>query len=622
MWRRLFVIDLNRVGATPQRDAAGSWSVSFGIYLPNITFNKGYRLKVRVIHELDQFIRGIEPMDFWMSWESGSELDRWYADVPIAPGPTGNFGHPGTYLYRYQLLRGDDPVTFWFADPFGRAAGLGTLSAFTIDPAAQAFQWTDAGFEVPEVDDMVVYELNVREFNRDFRGVVSQLAYIWDLGVNVLELMPVTNVREDVEWGYTPLSYFAPDERLGGVLGLKQLVNTCHARGVAVILDAVYAHAHPEYAYNLVYETTVESNPMMGEFAGEFFSRPGMDYRKQFTADYFYEVNQYWLSEYHVDGFRYDYVPGMYEGNPVGPGYAELVYRTYQASKGITRFQASGRSKIIQCAEHLPDPIGIISKTYSNCCWQNGLLDRARDMAQRNYLDQNIAHLLDPQFIGYPTDYSNPATSDSFPVAPFQYVESHDHRRFINEFGELGLRDVMGEAYGNRDRFHKEQPYVIGLYTGKGIPMLWNGQEFGENWGVPGGGFGRNLFERPLHWEYFYDRAGKALIRLYRILGSLRRSRRALNARGFFYYFNLQEHLDQGVVAYRREADPAPGQAAEHLVVALNFFDRDADVWIPFPLAGQWVEQIDGTSAVSVAADGQGVRVKIPSNYGAIYELV
>jgi maltooligosyltrehalose trehalohydrolase len=50
------VIDLDEVGATPLRDAAGGWSVNFGIYLPNITFNKGYRLKVRVIHELDQFI--------------------------------------------------------------------------------------------------------------------------------------------------------------------------------------------------------------------------------------------------------------------------------------------------------------------------------------------------------------------------------------------------------------------------------------------------------------------------------------------------------------------------------------------------------------------------------------
>jgi 1,4-alpha-glucan branching enzyme len=615
------VIDLDEVGAMPERDAAGNWSVRFGIYLPNITFPKGYRLKVRVIHELDQFIRGIEPRDFWMGWQGGSQLDLWQAQVPIAPGPVGNFGQPGRYLYRYQLLRGNDPVTFWFADPFGRAAGLGTLSAFTIDPVPQPFQWTDAGFQVPEVDDLVVYELNVREFNRDFQGVVTQLDYLWDLGVNTLELMPVTNVREDVEWGYTPLGYFAPDERLGGVQGLKQLVNTCHQRGIAVIVDAVYAHAHPEYAYNLVYETTGEPNPMMGQFAGEFFSRPGMDYRKQFTGDYFDQVNQYWLGEYHVDGFRYDYVPGMYAG-PVGPGYADLVYRTYQSSTGIARFQAPGRSKIIQCAEHLPDPIGILSQTYSNCCWQNGLLDRARDMARWNYLDQRIAHLLDPQLIGYPTDYSNPATGDTFPVAPFQYLESHDHRRFINEFGELGVRDLLGEAYGNRDRFYRAQPYLIGLYTGKGIPMLWQGQEFGENWGLPGGGLGRNLFERPLHWEYFYDQAGKALVRLHRILGALRRSRRALNARGFFYYFNLQEHLDQGVVAYRREADPAPGQAAERLVVALNFVDRDADVWIPFPFPGQWAERIDGISSVQVAPGGQGARVRIPSDYGAVYELV
>jgi 1,4-alpha-glucan branching enzyme len=615
------VIDLDEVGAIPERDPAGNWSVRFGIYLPNITFDQGYRLKVRVIHELDQFIRGIEPQDFWMSWQGGSQLDRWYAQVPIAPGPAGNFGQPGRYLYRYQLLHENDPVTFWFADPFGRAAGLGTLSAFTIDPAAQPFQWNDAGFQVPEVDDMVVYELNVREFNRDLQGVVTQLDYLWDLGVNTLELMPVTNVREDVEWGYTPLGYFAPDERLGGVQGMKQLVNTAHQRGIAVILDAVYAHAHPEYAYNLVYESTGEPNPMMGQFAGEFFSRPGMDYRKQFTTDYFDQVNQYWLGEYRVDGFRYDYVPGMYDG-PMGPGYADLVYRTYQSSTGIARFQASGRSKIIQCAEHLPDPIGILSQTYSNCCWQNGLLDRARDMARWNYVDQRIAHLLDPQLIGYPADYTNPATGDSFPVAPFQYLESHDHRRFINEFGEVGLRDLLGEAYGNRDRFYKEQPYVIGLYTGKGIPMLWQGQEFGENWGLPGWGLGRNLFERPLHWEYFYDQEGKALVRLHRILGGLRRSRRALNARGFFYYLNLQEHLDQGVVAYRREADPAPGQAAERLVVALNFSDRDADVWIPFPAAGQWAERIDGTSSVQVAAGGQGARVRIPSNYGAVYELV
>ena len=76
--------------------------------------------------------------------------------------------------------------------------------------------------------------------------------------------MPFTNVKEDVEWGYTPLAYFAADERYGGSLGLKRLVNACHQKGIAVILDAVYAHAHPEFAYNIVYDASGEDNPMMG----------------------------------------------------------------------------------------------------------------------------------------------------------------------------------------------------------------------------------------------------------------------------------------------------------------------------------------------------------------------
>ena len=298
------MINLNEVGALPGRDVAGNWQVSVGIYLPGITASKGYQVKVRIIHEQDQFIRGIESQDSLMNWASGSALDLWQAIVPLTIDPASHFGQLGTYLYRFQLLRSNQEITFWFADPFGRAAGLGTVSAFTIENNPQPFPWTDSSFTVPEVDEMVVYELKVREFNRNFQGVIDQLDYIQGLGVNVLELMPIANVKEEVEWGYTPLGYFAPDERLGGTLGMKQLVDACHQRGIAVVLDAVYAHAHPEFAYSLVYETSGEPNPMMGIFFGEFFEgRPGTDYSKEFTRDYFFQLNQYWLREYHVDEF-------------------------------------------------------------------------------------------------------------------------------------------------------------------------------------------------------------------------------------------------------------------------------------------------------------------------------
>jgi 1,4-alpha-glucan branching enzyme len=617
----IIMIKLNEVGATVERDATGNWLVKCGIYLPGVTFDKGYRLKLRVIHEQDQFIRGIEPRDFWMNWQNDSALDRWETTVPLTlGGGIGHFGQVGRYLYRYQLLRGNRDVAFWFSDPFGWDVGLGTLSAFTVDNNPQPFQWTDGGFRVPEVDGMVVYELNVREFNRDFQGVITQLDYLNELGVNVIECMPVTNVKEDTEWGYTPLNFFAPDERLGGAEGMKRLVNACHERGIAVIVDAVYAHAHPEFPYNLVYEASGEPNCMMGYFEGEFFAgRPGMDYRKPFTRDYFFELNHYWLDEYHVDGFRYDYVPGMYDG-PAGQGYAELVYRTYQHSTGIPRFRdPAGRSKLIQCAEHLPDPKGIISQTYSNCCWQNGLLERSRDMVRWNYVDENFPRLLDPELLGYASEYSNPVTGESFPIAPFQYLESHDHKRFINAFGELPLTDLLGEPYGDRNQFYKLQPYIIALYTAKGIPMLWQGQEFGENWGVPGGGFGRNLYERPLHWEYFYDIPGKALIRLHRVMGNLRRRHRALGSRGYYYYYNNQDHLKQGVIAYRRQAEAEAGQPAEILMVILNFSAQEAEVWVPFPAAGRWVEEIDGARSVQVIQNDEWLLVRIPSHYGSVY---
>lgn len=618
-------IDLVEVGAAATKDGAGHWQVHFGIYLPGITFTKGYRVHVRLIHERDQFVRGIEPKVFELFWHNGSALDLWDATVDLTANADGNFDQEGTYLYRFQLLRGTHVVTFWFSDPFGRAAGRGAMSAFTIDSNAQPFAWGDGDFLVPEVDDLVVYELHVGEFNETFGGVVAQLDYLKGLGVNALELMPVTNTKEDVEWGYTPLGYFAPDDRYGGPAGMKRLVDACHQQGIAVILDSVYAHAHAEFPYNLIYETSGETNPMMGPFAEEFFTRPGMDYNKEFTRDYFFTVNRYWMEEYHVDGFRYDYVPGMLDG-ATGNGYANLVFQTYRHAQQFTLFPrfetGNGRSRIIQCAEHLPDARGILRTTYSNTCWQNGLLDEAAGQVNQP-VRVSFAHQLDPELIGYPDHYQNPLTGEDLPVAPFQYIESHDHSRFITRFGQERLHDLLSQPYGNRDAFYKTQPYVIALYTAKGIPMLWHGQEFAENWSVPPGGLGRVLYSRPLHWEYFYDTRGKALIRLYRTLGTLRARHRALRSRGYFFYYNDPFHQRDGIIAYRRDADAAGASPAENLVIIVNFSDSDVDTWIQWPKAGRWEEQIDKADnprpAVVVPNDGQRMPVRVSSNYGAVY---
>ena len=216
-------------------------------------------------------------------------------------------------------------------------------------------------------------------------------------------------------------------------------------------------------------------------------------------------------------------MPGIYDG-PVGVGYAQLVFETHRLSQdqALRRFAVPDRrSKIIQFAEHLPGPQEILSKTYSNTCWQNRLLDLSIEMARSRNVSDALGHQLDPEFNGYPSEFVNPATGERQPVAPFQYLETHDHGRFLARLAPGSETDLIGQPYGERRLFYRIQPYVIALYTGKGVPMLWQGQEFGENWNMPGGGIGRNLFERPLHWEYFYDPYGKTLVRLHRIMGGL-----------------------------------------------------------------------------------------------------
>ena len=88
------MINLNEVGARPERDAAGNWRVKFGLYLPGITYNKGYAVKVRIIHDEDQFMRGIEPKDVSLNWVNGSAHDLWEITVPLTSDMVSFPPHP------------------------------------------------------------------------------------------------------------------------------------------------------------------------------------------------------------------------------------------------------------------------------------------------------------------------------------------------------------------------------------------------------------------------------------------------------------------------------------------------------------------------------------------------
>ena len=635
------MIDLSEVGAFPATTAPNQFNVRFGIYLPGIQAGDGFEVIARVIHTDDRFDPDIMPVNFPLAWQPGHALDLWTATVPLAPAAGSHFGLPGKHLYRYELWwtpAGGRPqkVSPWITDPFARQAEIGNMAVFDLDATPVPFAWTDGAYKTPELDDLIVYELQVEEFNDTFDGVADRLIYLKSLGVNCLELMPVSSMKLDFDWGYGPLYYFAPSMRFGGSDALKRLIDAAHAQNMAVILDVVYEHVDQLFPYYAVYNDLHTNapgakqpvNPMMDGWNVYGFG-PKPDFTLAFTQDYFLTANRQWIDEYHVDGFRYDEVTDLYVP-PMDAGYRALVQQTYLHSLTVARFQGAsgGYSRIIQCAEALGKAQTVLSQTYTNCAWQDGLLNLAESVAGGAAVTDAYAHQLDPGFMGYPSTTAAVDASGNaiqMPVAPFQYIESHDHSQLIVFAGTGGdSGDPLPE--GDRSNYFKLQPHAIALYTLQGIPMLWQGQEFADNYDLPGNGLSRVHLARVTHWEYFYDSDGSPLVSLYRRLGALRRSVRALRSRSSYYYYQQSLQGNQ-VLIYSRHAAADAGGSESWALVLLNFAGADSAVAAPFPAAGTWREMVDDAFRttpyeVTPATGGQTISVTVPSNYGQVWVKV
>jgi maltooligosyltrehalose trehalohydrolase len=116
---------------------------------------------------------------------------------------------------------------------------------------------------------------------------------------------------------------------------------------------------------------------------------------------------------------------------------------------------------------------------------------------------------------------------ETLPRTALQYIEMHDHSRFLAHFGLLQPDEAADPLFliGDRSRWYKLQPYLLALLLAKGIPMLWEGQELGEDYTLPGNGLGRVGLLRAMNWQYFYEDAGRRLVELTRSLLATRRNR-------------------------------------------------------------------------------------------------
>jgi maltooligosyltrehalose trehalohydrolase len=211
--------------------------------------------------------------------------------------------------YAY-LLDGEGP----FPDPASRYQPEGVHGPSQIIDPTQ-FAWSDHDWRGVRLQDAIIYELHVGTFTPagTFEGVTERLQYLADLGITVVELMPVADFPGRWNWGYDGVSLFAPARCYGTPDALRRLVDTAHRLGLAVILDVVYNHFGPDGAYLTVFSPYYLSTQHRTPW-GAAVNLDG-DNSNQARA-FFVENALHWLTEYHFDGLRLDATHGFVDESP------------------------------------------------------------------------------------------------------------------------------------------------------------------------------------------------------------------------------------------------------------------------------------------------------------------
>jgi len=385
---------------------------------------------------------------------------------------------PGT---DYGFLLGDDETPV--PDPRSRWQPDGVHGLSRVHDT-QAYGWDDDAWTGRQLAGSVIYELHVGTFTPEgtFAAAAGRLDHLVELGVDLVELLPVNAVNGTRNWGYDGVDWYAVHEPYGGPDGLKAFVDACHRRGLGVLLDVVYNHLGPSGAYLPRFGPFLKpGRSTWGELVN--LDGPGSGPVRRHILD----SALMWLHEYHVDGLRLDAVHALVD-------------------LGATHLLEQLAIEVDALSAHLRRPLTLIAESDLN----DPRLIRSRDAGGYGLTaqwDDDIHHalhaLLTGERQGYYADFGSLATLAKALTGAFVHDGSYSsfrgrlHGRRVNRDDTPGYRFVAflqdHDQVGNRalgDRLSGEPDALppellkVGaalLLTAPFTPMLWMGEEWGAS---------------------------------------------------------------------------------------------------------------------------------------------
>lgn len=253
-----------------------------------------------------------------------------------------------------KLVKVADPystlVLSPFDDPYIPAATYPNIPTYptgqdrevTVLQTGQTdYPWVVTDFEKPKKEDLVIYEVLVRDFdaNRNFQDIIDRIDYFKNLNINAIQLMPIMEFEGNESWGYNTSFHMALDKYYGTEDKLKELIDICHQNGIAVILDLALNHAFGRNPMVRMWMDDADGdgwgepsseNPYFNQVATHSYSvGSDFDHSNSFTKVYSKRVVKQWIEEYKIDGFRWDLTKGFTQNASSG----ETQTNAYQADR-------------------------------------------------------------------------------------------------------------------------------------------------------------------------------------------------------------------------------------------------------------------------------------------------
>lgn len=463
----------------------------------------------------------------------------------------GNLQAGKEYICQYLIdgnIRIADPYASKISDPWNDVgisssiypglirypAGKTSEIAMTVSTDRTVYPWKMNDFSVQNLTDMVIYEILLRDFTteKSVKAAKDKIPYLKELGVNAVELMPFNEFEGNDSWGYNPSFYFAPDKAYGTANDYKDFIDECHQNGIAVIMDIVLNHSYGQSPLVRMYQnadgTPSSDNPWYNQKSN--FSNPeaqwGYDFNHEskYTQQLVDSICSFWMKEYKIDGFRFDFTKGFSNTPYIGNDNWGSAYDAARI-KNLKRIYDALRKRnpnAIMICEHLADNSEEkVLADYGLLLWGN--INYNFNEATMGYHDmENGRHKSDLHWASYKErEWSKPNL-----VA---YMESHDEERIMYKNKTYGKKEGNYDVKNLETALARTEAAAVMLMSFPGPKMIWQFGELGYDYELNND----RMAPKPVRWDYYDVPARKQLYSVFKKMNQLRHEIAAFSTSDF-----------------------------------------------------------------------------------------